>query len=71
VWQVAIEVGIGLGVFAGTWIGIDSTVRALSASALRKVLQEDTFKSIQLVVLSLPVFNPQDNFFTFQRMFRT
>ncbi|CAF3145974.1 unnamed protein product [Rotaria sp. Silwood2] len=56
--QVVVETGIGLGVFAGTAIGIDETVRALSAFAIRKVLEEDgpTYRNIQAVVFALPIF---------------
>ncbi|CAF4806032.1 unnamed protein product, partial [Rotaria sp. Silwood2] len=56
--QVVVETGIGLGVFAGIAIGIDETVRALSAFAIRKVLEEDgpTYRNIQAVVFALPIF---------------
>ncbi|CAF2589974.1 unnamed protein product [Rotaria sp. Silwood2] len=56
--QVVVETGIGLGVFAGTAIGIDETVRALSAFAIGKVLEEDgpTYRNIQAVVFALPIF---------------
>ncbi|CAF4688932.1 unnamed protein product [Rotaria sp. Silwood1] len=56
--QVVVETGIGLGVFAGTTIGIDETVRSLSASAIRQVLEEDgpTYQNIRAVVFALPIF---------------
>ncbi|CAF1538285.1 unnamed protein product, partial [Rotaria sp. Silwood1] len=48
----------GLGVFAGTTIGIDETVRSLSASAIRQVLEEDgpMYQNILAVVFALPIF---------------
>ncbi|CAF3891833.1 unnamed protein product, partial [Rotaria sordida] len=57
--EVVVETGIGLGVFAGTAIGIDETVRGLSASAIRKVLEEDgpTYQNICAVVIALPIFD--------------
>ncbi|CAF0928187.1 unnamed protein product [Rotaria sordida] len=57
--QVVVETGIGLGVFAGKAIGIDETVRALSAFAIRKVLEEDgsTYRNIRAVVFALPIFD--------------
>ncbi|CAF5055973.1 unnamed protein product, partial [Rotaria sp. Silwood1] len=57
--QVVVETGIGLGVFAGKPIGIDETVRALSARAIRKVLEEDgrTYRNIRAVVFALPIFD--------------
>ncbi|CAF1282998.1 unnamed protein product [Rotaria sordida] len=57
--EVVVETGIGLGVFAGTTIGIDETVRGLSASAIRKVLEEDgpTYKNVCAVVFALPIFD--------------
>ncbi|CAF5151094.1 unnamed protein product, partial [Rotaria sp. Silwood1] len=56
--QVVVETGIGLGVFAGKAIGIDETVRALSARAIRQVLEEDgrTYRNICAVVFALPIF---------------
>ncbi|CAF1150562.1 unnamed protein product [Rotaria sordida] len=57
--QVVVETGIGLGVFAGKAIGIDETVRALSAFAIRKVLEEDgsTYRNIRAIVFALPIFD--------------
>jgi len=57
--QIVVETGIGLGVFAGNRIGIDRTVRALSAEAIRNVLQQDgsSYKNIRAVVFALPIFN--------------
>ncbi|CAF3309781.1 unnamed protein product [Rotaria sp. Silwood2] len=57
--QVVVETGIGLGVFAGKAIGIDETVRGLSAFAIRKVLEEDgsTYRNIRAVVFALPIFD--------------
>ena len=52
--QVVVEVGLGLGVFAGDAIGIGRSVRQLSAMAVRRVLEEERFEHIRLVVLSLP-----------------
>jgi hypothetical protein len=53
-----VETGVGLGVFAGKYIGIDEKVRALSALAIRTVLEEDggIYRSICGVVFALPVF---------------
>ncbi|CAE8714585.1 unnamed protein product, partial [Polarella glacialis] len=67
--QVVVEVGLGLGVFAGDAIGIGSNVRKLSALALRRVLEEEKFKSIKLVVLSLPIFRAGDNFEYYSKVF--
>ncbi|CAE7470375.1 mutS [Symbiodinium natans] len=67
--QVVVEVGLGLGVFAGDAIGIGNTVRHLSALALQRVLQEETFKNIRLVVLSLPIFNKGDNYEYYEKVF--
>ncbi|CAF3870620.1 unnamed protein product, partial [Rotaria sp. Silwood1] len=57
--QVIVETGIGLGIFAGTAIGIDERVRSLSASAIRQVLEEDgqTYRNIRAVVFALPIFD--------------
>ena len=57
--QVVVETGIGLGVFAGKSIGIDGIIRALSARAVRKVLQQDgpLYKNIRAIVFALPIFN--------------
>ncbi|CAF5162895.1 unnamed protein product, partial [Rotaria sp. Silwood1] len=57
--QVVVETGIGLGVFAGKAIGIDETVRALSARSIRKVLEEDgpTYRNIRAIVFALPIFD--------------
>ncbi|UJR14181.1 hypothetical protein I4U23_001176 [Adineta vaga] len=56
--QVVVETGIGLGVFAGRHIGIDARVRALSARAIRQVLEEDgaIFENIVAIVFALPIF---------------
>jgi hypothetical protein len=56
--QIVVETGVGLGVFAGKYIGIDEKVRALSALAIRTVLEEDggIYRSICGVVFALPVF---------------
>ena len=56
--QVVVETGIGLGVFAGRSIGIDATIRSLSATAVKTVLEEDgsTYKNIRAVVFALPIF---------------
>jgi hypothetical protein len=56
--QIVVETGIGLGVFAGKHIGIDGIVRALSAQAIRKVLEEDgsSYENILAVVFALPIF---------------
>ncbi|CAF4369194.1 unnamed protein product, partial [Rotaria magnacalcarata] len=50
---------IGLGVFAGSQIGIDAKIRALSAEAIRKVLEQDgpSYTNILAVVFALPIFN--------------
>ncbi len=57
--QIVVETGIGLGVFSGARIGIDEEIRACSAKAIRKVLQEDGpgYKNIGAVVFALPRFN--------------
>ncbi|CAF3280371.1 unnamed protein product [Rotaria socialis] len=57
--EVVVETGIGLGVFAGNHIGIDSKIRAFSAKASRKVLEQhgSTYKNIRAVVFALPIFN--------------
>jgi hypothetical protein len=57
--QIVVETGIGLGVFAGKHIGIDGIVRALSAQAIRTVLEEDgsSYKNIRAVVFALPIFD--------------
>ncbi|CAF2084330.1 unnamed protein product [Rotaria magnacalcarata] len=57
--EIVVETGIGLGVFAGNHIGIDSKIRAFSAQASRRVLQRDgsSYKSIRAVVFALPIFN--------------
>ncbi|CAF3224068.1 unnamed protein product [Rotaria sp. Silwood2] len=57
--QIVVETGIGLGVFAGRAIEIDETVRALSARAIRQVLEEDgsNYRNIQAVVFALPIFD--------------
>ncbi|CAF2984868.1 unnamed protein product [Rotaria sp. Silwood2] len=57
--KIVVETGIGLGVFAGKVIGIDETVRSLSAVAIRKVLEEDgpTYRNIRAVVFALPIFD--------------
>jgi hypothetical protein len=57
--QVAVETGIGLGVFSGAYIGIDEKVRLTSALAIRTVLEQDgeSYKNIRAVVFALPIFN--------------
>lgn len=55
--RVVVEVGVGLGVFAGDAVGIGDTVRHVSALALKRVLEEERFANIELVVLSLPLFD--------------
>ncbi|CAF4439348.1 unnamed protein product, partial [Adineta steineri] len=57
--QIVVETGIGLGVFAGKSIGIDAVVRALSAKAIRTVLEQEgpNYKYIRGVVFALPVFD--------------
>jgi hypothetical protein len=57
--QIVVETGIGLGVFSGEHIGIDEKVRALSAEAIRTVLEQDesSYKNILAVVFALPVFS--------------
>ncbi|CAF1653388.1 unnamed protein product, partial [Adineta ricciae] len=56
--QIVVETGIGLGVFSGRQLGIDSIVRQLSARAVQEVLEKDgpSYKNIQAVVFALPVF---------------
>ncbi|CAK9079419.1 MutS protein homolog 5 [Durusdinium trenchii] len=67
--RVVVEVGLGLGVFAGDAIGIGHSVRQLSAMAVRKVLEEETFKHICLVVLSLPIFYENDTYDFYEKVF--
>jgi len=67
--QVVVEVGLGLGVFAGDALGIGATVRQLSALAMKRVLEEESFENIKLVVLSLPIFHRGDNFEYFEQVF--
>ena len=59
--EVVVETGIGLGVFAGKSIGVDTRVRQISALAMRKVLEEDgaSFENIRAVVFALPVFDSE------------
>ena len=56
--EIVVETGIGLGVFAGSYIGIDDQVRKLSARAVREVLEKDAkhLKGILAVVFALPIF---------------
>ncbi|CAF1433866.1 unnamed protein product [Adineta steineri] len=57
--QIVVETGIGLGVFAGKSIGIDAVVRALSAKAIRTVLEQEgpNYEHIRGIVFALPIFN--------------
>jgi hypothetical protein len=57
--QIVVETGIGLGVFAGKYIGIDETVRRFSARAIREVLEEDgnSYQHIRAIVFALPIFD--------------
>jgi len=57
--QIVVETGIGLGVFAGKYIGIDEIVRTFSARAIRQVLEEDenSYRHILAVVFALPIFD--------------
>ncbi|CAF1016467.1 unnamed protein product [Adineta steineri] len=57
--QVVVETGIGLGVFSGKHIGVDTIVRTASAVAIRRVLEEDgpSYKNIRAVVFALPIFD--------------
>lgn len=75
--QIVVETGIGLGVFSGGHIGIDRKVRALSAAAIRQVLEEDGqgYKSIRAIIFALPIFHKskskeEDVFDVFEREFR-
>jgi hypothetical protein len=76
--QIVVETGIGLGVFAGKYIGIDEKVRALSASAIRTVLEQDgeLYRNIRGIVFALPVFDTdhpndqrQNNYHAFAQEF--
>jgi hypothetical protein len=73
--QIVVETGIGLGVFAGEYIGIDETVRTLSASAIRTVLEEDgpSYQNIRGVVFALPIFSTdarkKDTYYAFANVF--
>lgn len=61
--QVVCETAIGMGIFAGDAIGIGDRVRTLSCTAMRRVLEEDTFHCIKVVLFALPVFKPKrDNY---------
>ena len=42
----------------------------MSALATKRILEEETFKNIKLVVLSLPIFRPRDNFDFFVSVFQ-
>ncbi|CAF1448782.1 unnamed protein product [Adineta steineri] len=57
--QIVVETGIGLGVFAGKNIGIDAVVRALSAKAIRTVLEQEgpNYEHIRGIVFALPIFD--------------
>ncbi|CAF1401959.1 unnamed protein product [Adineta steineri] len=57
--QIVVETGIGLGVFAGKSIGIDGIVRALSAKAIRTVLEQEgpNYEHIRGIVFALPIFD--------------
>jgi hypothetical protein len=57
--QIVVETGIGLGLAAGNNLGIDGKVRALSAEAIRTVLQQHgpSYKNIRAIVFALPMFN--------------
>lgn len=77
--QIVVETGIGLGVFAGKYIGIDEKVRALSAFAVREVLEEDgdKYRHIRAVVFALPVFDGdirnnrrEDTYYAFKKEFQ-
>ncbi|CAF1091329.1 unnamed protein product [Rotaria sordida] len=61
--QIVVEIGIGLGVFSGSHIGIDEKVRALSAEAIRLVLEQDgpSYKNIRAIVFALPIFNKNNS----------
>jgi hypothetical protein len=73
--QIVVETGIGLGVFAGEYIGIDETVRTLSALAIRTVLEEDgpSYQNIRGVVFALPIFSTdarkKDPYYAFANVF--
>ena len=56
--EIVVETGIGLGVFSGTLLMIDHTVRKLSAIAIRRILEENgpKFKNIKAIVFALPIF---------------
>ena len=74
--QVVVETGIGLGVFAGSHIGIDGRIRAHSARAVRLVLEQDglTYRHIKCVIFALPIFtraaSGRDTFHDFVDEFR-
>jgi hypothetical protein len=57
--QIVVETGIGLGVFAGKYIGIDEIVRRFSARVIREVLEEDgnSYQHIRAIVFALPIFD--------------
>ena len=54
--KIVVETGIGLGVFAGREIGIDSIVQRTSALAIRTVLEQNgpNYKHIRAVIFALP-----------------
>ncbi|CAF3493029.1 unnamed protein product [Rotaria socialis] len=57
--QIVVETGIGLGIFSGKHIGIDSQVRRLAAHAMRCVIKEEgaTYTHIRAIVFALPIFS--------------
>ncbi|CAF2026765.1 unnamed protein product [Rotaria magnacalcarata] len=57
--QIVVETGIGLGIFSGKHIKIDSQVRRLTAHALRCVITEEgaTYTHIRAIVFALPIFS--------------
>eukprot|EP00771_Trimastix_marina_P000158 gnl/Trimastix_PCT/1166.p1 GENE.gnl/Trimastix_PCT/1166~~gnl/Trimastix_PCT/1166.p1 ORF type:complete len:478 (+),score=137.52 gnl/Trimastix_PCT/1166:27-1436(+) len=71
--QVVVEVGIGLGVFAGERLGIHNRVRDLTALALRQTLEEigGEFEHIKLVICALPIMSAgyRDNMHHYHEVF--
>ena len=65
--QIVVETGIGLGVFAGRQIGIDSQTRTLTARAIKQVLEEDgaKYSNIRAVVFAMPIFELDESTSTY------
>lgn len=69
--QAMVEVGIGLGVFAGDHIGIGDRVRILTARGLREAIEwaAPRLRNIKIIVCALPAFRRRDNIEFYQAVF--